>query len=155
MIRLATAADAAALIRIRNAAIDTLASSHYRPADIIAWRDSRDAESYLAPILTKLVLVDERDGELVAFGQLDAVIATIDALYVAPKWTGCGVGLTLLRALESHAQALDIRALKLDASFNAVSFYRRAGYTIKLVRTDSTDGNLEKSATVAMERSLF
>jgi putative acetyltransferase len=128
MIRRATISDAAAILSVRAASIQVLAGSHYSPIEIEAWCGSRTADAYHVPIEEKIVLLDERDGEVIAFGQLDPSVATIDAIYVESSSVRRGIGRKILRALESLASERGIQALTLDASLNAIEFYRHAGY---------------------------
>ena len=54
--------------------------------------------------------------------------ARCKAVYVAPGWTGRGVGSALLAAVEGHAAAADVVELHLESSLNAVAFYLARGY---------------------------
>jgi putative acetyltransferase len=128
MFRRATASDAKAILRVRVAAIQGLASSHYPQAEIESWCAARTVESYYAEIEQKVVLVHEQDNELVAVGQLNPTTAFIEAIYVHPSHSSRGVGQRLLYALEVIAAERGIRELALEASLNAVEFYRQAGY---------------------------
>lgn len=128
MIRQATISDAAAILQIRAASINALTRSHYSPAEVEDWCGTRTPEMYHAPIEQKIVLLDEQDDEPVAFGQLDPVTSIVDALYVHPSWARRGIGVNLLRALAEIAVERGLSELTLEASLNAVEFYRRAGY---------------------------
>jgi putative acetyltransferase len=127
MLRRATAADAKAILRVRVAAIQELASSHYPKAEIESWCAARTVDSYDAEIEQKVVLVYERDSKLVAIGQLNPITASIEAIYVHPSCARQGVGQRLLRALEAVAAERGISELTLEASLNAVAFYQQAG----------------------------
>ncbi len=59
MIRHATIADAAAILRIRIASIKGLACTHYSAEDVDAWCGKRTPEMYHVAIEEKVVLVDE------------------------------------------------------------------------------------------------
>jgi putative acetyltransferase len=130
MLRRATTADARSILKVRVASIRSLASSHYPQAEIESWCAARTAESYCADIEQKVVLVYEQDNELVAIGQLNPTTAFIEAIYVHPSNSRQGIGRSLLRAIESVAAEHGIRELKLEASLNAVEFYRQAGYVL-------------------------
>jgi putative acetyltransferase len=128
MLRLAEVADAPGILQTRIAAIRALASSHYPNGEIEAWCSSRSAETYIAAIEQHAVLVYELLGQIVAFGHVNVETARIEALYVSPSYARRGVGLQVLRALEAKAAAHGVAWLGLEASLNAVAFYRRAGY---------------------------
>ena len=86
------------------------------------------AEAFYAPIRDKVVLVEEHQGQVLAFGQLDPTTSVIEAIYVHPSRSRQGVGMGMLQALEAVAGTRGIRELVLEASLNAVEFYERAGY---------------------------
>jgi putative acetyltransferase len=154
VLRRATTKDAEEILLTRIASIRALASSHYSQTEIDDWCKTRSAASYHSPIEEKVVLVEEVDGQVVGFGQLDPTGAVIEAVYVCPTTTRHGIGIKILRALEAAAAAQGIQELTLEASLNAIEFYRRAGYVPDLQSThESVRGN--SGSTVAMRRHLF
>ncbi len=52
----------------------------------------------------------------------------IEAVYVSPDVVRRGVGKAILQKLEERARDLKIKSLKMNASLNAVPFYKSAGY---------------------------
>src|SRR5262249_51652316 len=63
---------------------------------------------------------------------LDAGIAELKRMYVAPELRGQGVGRVLVDALESEARQLGVRRLVLETGVRqtaAIALYRRAGFT--------------------------
>jgi GNAT superfamily N-acetyltransferase len=52
----------------------------------------------------------------------------IEAVYVSPEVVRRGVGKAILQKLEERARDLSIKSLKMNASLNAVLFYKSAGY---------------------------
>jgi putative acetyltransferase len=129
MIRRATLADAAAILRVHMASIAALARSHYSARQIDVWCGRRSPESYHEPIGSKVVFVAEEFGSLIGFGQLNANSGCVEAVYVLPESVHLGVGGRLLAALEAQARALGLAELSLDASLNSVAFYAQAGYS--------------------------
>ena len=142
MLRRAKIADANAIRLLRVESIKGLASAHYPQAEIESWCGTRSPEAYHSPIELKVVLVDEQEGQIVAFGQLDLATAFIEAIYVHPLQSRQGLGLKMLRALEAIAASNEIRELVLEASLNAVEFYQHAGYV------SATRGAHEQSHSV-------
>jgi putative acetyltransferase len=151
MLRRAITSDAPELLRIRIAAIQALASSHYSHEEVQSWCLSRSAESYVEDIRHKVVMVEEQGKELVAFGQLNPSTAFIEAIYVHPSRSRQGIGRRLLNALEAVAKELGIQTLALEASLNAVQFYKQSGYVSPPVREHGYEGT---ENTVFMRRSL-
>ncbi|WP_061536871.1 GNAT family N-acetyltransferase [Collimonas arenae] len=128
MLRLAKIPDASEILQTRIAAIRGQAAAHYPAKEIEGWCSSRTAETYHPAIELQTVLVEEINESIIAFGQLNPETAFIEAVYVSPSHSRQGVGLKILRALEAMAAVSGIKALTLEASFNAVEFYHRAGY---------------------------
>jgi putative acetyltransferase len=127
LIRAALPEDAEAIHEVHMAAIRGLCSSHYGAAEIDAWCGGRSPSNYLSPIREKVVLVAEVNARIRGFGQLDPK-GLIEAVYVHPDHPRQGIGMALLRALESCALRLGCKVLRLDSSLNAVGFYAAAGY---------------------------
>jgi putative acetyltransferase len=68
----------------------------------------------------------------VALTPLAAGLAELDVMYVAPDHRGRGIARALLAALEQHARAAGIGAVRLragDPQPEALRFYRAAGFT--------------------------
>jgi putative acetyltransferase len=128
MLRRATVDDASAVHSLHMASIRGLASGSYSAAQIDAWCGNRSPQSYHTPLTEQFVLVAEAEGQLVGFAQLDASQSTVVAVYVHPRFVRQGIGLQLLRALESEAHLVGLSELRLQASLNAVGFYANAGY---------------------------
>jgi DNA-binding MarR family transcriptional regulator/GNAT superfamily N-acetyltransferase len=82
-----------------------------------------------------VMLLAVSDGEPVACGgvqRLDDRTAEIKRMWVHPDWRGAGLGGRMLRALEQAAADLGRAVVRLDTNSvltDAVSMYRRAGYT--------------------------
>ena len=128
MIRHAVIQDADAIAHVRMAAIRAIAVGHYSEQQIRAWQGDGSAHSFEAPIADKIVLVDEVESELCGFAQLDLAAASVERVYVAPLHARRGTGTRLLRQLELIAREHEVARLAVDATMNAVPFYRNAGY---------------------------
>ena len=153
MLRLASATDVSAILLTRTAAIRALASAHYSKSEIDEWCSSRTAETCQESIESHAVIVEEVDGEVVAFGQLNRNTSVVEGIYVRPTHLRQGIGLRVLRALEEMAARHGIKSLTLHASLNAVEFYRLAGYVP--VREDEQGFNQKtKAAIVAMRHEI-
>ncbi len=127
-LRPASEADRRELWRIHSSAVEAFCPGAYSPREVRTWVDLLRPEGYLRPEVPRTVLVAERGQRLVGFGQLDAQLGELEALYVAPQEAGHGVGSMLLAALEQLAWRGGAKAVNLDASLNAERFYRERGY---------------------------
>jgi GNAT superfamily N-acetyltransferase len=120
--------DAQSIRNVHVATVEGIRTALYTHEEISAWAVPKDRESYEDSIRNSEFFVAEEDGDILGFGVLNQQNAVVEALYVIPKATGRGIGLKLLRMLEERACVLGLKALRLDASLNAVPFYKRAGY---------------------------
>lgn len=127
-LRAAVPGDLDALKRVRDESARHACGAVYSPAQLAAWLARPLPAKMRALIDAECVLVAESDGEIVGYGAIDLATAEIEAVFVAPRAMGSGLGRRLLHQLEDIARAGDVRALSLSASLNAVPFYRRAGY---------------------------
>lgn len=127
-IRKARQDDCQSIGKVHTAAVAGIHTNLYTPEEIQSWSVPKQPESYEESIRSKEFLVAEDDGIIVGFGVLNAETAEVEAVYVSPEAGGHGIGLELLRKLEERAVALGLGVLRLNASLNAVPFYKRAGY---------------------------
>ena len=127
-VRRAGEEDAEGVWRVHMSAIRGIANSHYTPEEVEAWASPREPGHYAEAIRDKEFYVAEEDGAVIGFGTLNPVEREIEAVYVSPEVVRRGVGSAILGRLEERARDLGLRSLKMDASLNAVAFYRSAGY---------------------------
>lgn len=127
-VRRAREEDCEGVWRVHTRAIRGIANSHYTPEEIESWAGPRKPEHYVESIRNKEFYVAEEDGAVVGFGALGLEQKEIEAVYVSPEVVRRGVGSAILRRLEERARELGIKSLKMDASLNAVPFYKSAGY---------------------------
>ena len=129
-IRPARVPDAAAILAVHIASIRKMCGPHYTPAQIEAWVGPKRREHYEQAMASSIVLVAERDGVIVGFGECAAAgtDGEVRALYLHPDHVGAGLGGQLLGALEDAARARGARAMHVCSSLNAIAFYERAGY---------------------------
>ncbi len=128
VIRRAKEIDCKAILRVHVRAIREIAKSHYTLEEVEAWARPRKPEHYTESVRDKEFYVAEENGVVIGFGTLNQVQGEIEAVYVSPEVARRGVGKTILQKLEERAQDLNIKLLKLDASLNAVPFYKSEGY---------------------------
>ncbi|WP_336021793.1 GNAT family N-acetyltransferase [Halobellus salinisoli] len=126
--RPAAASDIPRLVEIHRRAVREIGSGYYTNRQIKAWTAEAREDAY--PIAdSEVVLVAERDGTVVGFGQLTVERPEIAKLFVDPDYAGDGVGASLLAELERVAVERGVSELFLDSSLNAANFYHRNGYT--------------------------
>jgi putative acetyltransferase len=146
------AADAPIAAAIFVAAVQELTGDDYSEEQQEAWAASADDEAQFGQRLAgELTLIATLQGSPVGFASLKAN-NHIDMLYVHPNAAGRGVGSTLCDALERLAGARGTTSLTVDASDNALEFFRKRGYTAK--QRNSVTINGEWLANTTMQKAL-
>ncbi len=126
-LRPATPADAEALCALHKASVRTLCLGAYSADEIEAWLRERDPQGVRHAMTQggETVLVAECEGTVVGFVSIKE--AVLFGLYVDPA-TGRGAGRVLLAAAEDEVRRRGATVLSLQATLNAVPFYRRHGF---------------------------
>lgn len=145
-------ADVPMLAAIFTAAIQELTGDDYSEDQQEAWASVADDEAAFGKKLAgELTLIATIQNSPVGFASLKNN-NHIDMLYVHPSVAGQGVGTMLCDALEKLAGARGTKTLSVDASDNALEFFRKRGYVAKQ-RNSVTIGD-EWLASTTMERGL-
>jgi len=127
-IRAAVDSDAEAVWRVHTGSIRGLCAGWYTEQEIAVWTGRLVADAYRRAIEAHVMVVAERDGVVIGFGELDLERREVVAVYVVPEVAGGGVGSALLEHLERTARAHGFRHLTLCASLNAEAFYAHRGW---------------------------
>lgn len=147
---LATDAPIAAAIFV--AAIQELTGDDYSEEQQEAWTASADDEQQFGKRLAgELTLIATLDGSPVGFASLKNN-NHIDMLYVHPNAAGRGVGSMLCDALEKLAGARGTKSITVEASDNALDFFRKRGYVAQ--QRNSVTVNSEWLANTSMQKAL-
>src|SRR6185437_7111348 len=110
------------------AAIEELTGDDYSEEQQEAWAASADDEQQFGKRLAgELTLIATLHGSPVGFASLKNN-SHIDMLYVHPNAAGRGVGSMLCDALERLAGARGTKSIAVEASDNALDFFRKRGY---------------------------
>ena len=118
------------LAAIFVAAIQELTGDDYSEAQQEAWAAVADDEAAFGKKLAgELTLIATLQNAPVGFASLKGN-DHIEMLYVHPSVTGQGVGAMLCDALEKLAGARGTKTLSVDASDNALDFFRKRGFQI-------------------------
>jgi putative acetyltransferase len=145
-------ADTPMLAAIFVASVDELTGDDYGEAQQEAWAAVADDEESLGKKLaSELTLIATLQGSPVGFASLKDN-QEIDMLYVHPSAAGQGIGTLLCDALEKLAGARGVKSLSVDASDNAVDFFRKRGYAAQ--QRNSVTLNGEWLANTTMKKAL-
>lgn len=127
-IRRAKREDCPSIARVHTSAVMAIPPGYYTPEEIASFAIPREMESYEKSIDDKEFYVAAEDELIVGFGVLNQENQVIEAIFVRAEAKGLGVGLKFLQKLEERGRDLGLKALHLNASLNAVGFYKRAGF---------------------------
>lgn len=103
-------------------------SDFYPEKAITAWLELKSPEEYKNHSSNRIIIVAEKDDEIIGFGLISLNKKRIDSLYLKPYMAGKGIGKLLLIKLEEIAQQNQIETLKLASTLNAIEFYHQRGY---------------------------
>lgn len=141
--RLATPADAGAILAVKRAAIRELAGQQYSDEQLDAWAPDVAALSDFETAVESdrfTVLLAELNDEIAGYGVLNGPEERIDAAYVHPEHSRRGIATSLVQQLEMRARMRDIEELTIVASMNARPFYEALGYWRVGTTVKSIDG---------------
>ena len=145
-------ADAPLVAAIFSASIAELTGDDYSEAQQEAWSSAAADEAAFAKKLTgQLTLLATLAGSPIGFISLSAG-DKLDMLYVHPAAAGHGAGAMLADAIEKLAAARGAAKLKVDASDNALEFFKKRGYVAQQ-RSTVLRGD-EWLANTTMEKQL-
>jgi putative acetyltransferase len=146
------AADTPMLAAIFTASVQELTGDDYSEAQQEAWAAvAEDEESFGKKLSGELTLIATMQNAPVGFAALKG-IDHIEMLYVHPSVAGQGVGAMLCDALEKLAGARGAKNLSVDASDNALDFFKRRGYVAQ--QRNSVTVNGEWLANTTMRKTL-
>ncbi|MBI6655970.1 GNAT family N-acetyltransferase [Pseudomonas sp. MF6751] len=126
-IKRATPDDAERAFEIRREAIRGQCIGAYSAEQMALWTRGRASDGY-SVLMEKQFYMGWLNDEPVVTGMLDLADGEIGALFVLPAYMGQGLGKAMLAHLEGVARQHAIEQVVLDATLNAVSFYRACGY---------------------------
>jgi putative acetyltransferase len=145
-------ADVPMLAAIFVAAIQELTGDDYSEAQQEAWAAVvEDEETFGKKLASELTLIATIHNAPVGFASLKGN-DHIDMLYVHPSVAGQGVGAMLCDALEKLAGARGTKTLSVDASDNALDFFKQRGYVAR--QRNSVTLNGEWLANTTMQKAL-
>jgi GNAT superfamily N-acetyltransferase len=120
-------ADATAFYQLRRDSILAGCAGHYSHTELEAWTNPQ-FDAPLGEPLPRHFYFAKIDGRIVACGMLDVTTGRIDAVFVLPPYFGRGIATAMMQHLECIAREHGLKSLTLDATLNAVSFYRSQGF---------------------------
>jgi putative acetyltransferase len=145
-------ADTPMLAAIFVASIQELTGDDYSEAQREAWAAvAEDEQQFGKKLAGELTLIATLQNSPVGFASLKGN-DHIDMLYVHPSVAGQGVGAMLCDALEKLAGARGAKNLIVDASDNALEFFRKRGYVAQ--ERNSVTVNGEWLANTTMQKTL-
>jgi putative acetyltransferase len=145
-------ADTPLLAAIFVAAIEELTGDDYSEAQQEAWAAAaEDEDKFGKKLAGELTLIATLRNSPVGFASLKGT-DHIEMLYVHPSAAGQGVGAMLIDALEKLADARGAKVLSVDASDNALDFFKKRGYVAQ--QRNSVPRHGEWLANTTMQKAL-
>ena len=145
-------ADVPMLAAIFVAAIQELTGDDYSEVQQEAWAAvAEDEVAFGKKLASELTLIATVQNAPVGFASLKGN-DHIEMFYVHPSVAGQGVGAMLCDALEKLAGARGSKTLSVDASDNALDFFRKRGYVAR--QRNSVTLNGEWLANTTMQKAL-
>jgi len=127
--RRSSAEDAEVVFELTAAAVAPLALEPYPTEVVETWMTGRTAETYREDCASGTLWIAEADGR--AAGYCHAVPGEVIRLFVAPLFGGKGIGRNLMVRALADARAGWRGPIRIDATLNAVSFYRQWGFVVR------------------------
>lgn len=127
-IRRATSEDIEVLWAVRTTAILGIIQKYYTKLEIDTWASTPKPNNFDVVIQKLDWYIAEEDGAIAGSGFLDRDTGEIGGIFVSPNFQRKKIGLQILNHLEEIAKEHKIGMLYLDATLNAVAFYKAAGY---------------------------
>ena len=149
--RVATAADAAALFEIHQAAIRLQSAAHYSAQQMSIWFEGRSPAIYAPYIAASQIWLAERAGIILGF--VGFLPGEVTLLYVRTDLMGQGLGRTLLALGVAKARDGHDGPIELAALLNAEGFYQHCGF-VSIGRQTFQRGNPPIDFPVVLMRSL-
>ncbi len=152
-IRPARIEEIPALRELRNRAAWAGCANCYSHEQLSLWLAGPLPDRFAALVADGTAFVAQDGENLLGYGALNIGANEVEAVFVDPTTTGRGLGGSLLREIETVAQANALGHLELSSSLNAVSFYAAAGYK-EIRREDYELANGIVLASVLMRKEL-
>ena len=143
--RPATLGDGSELLALRHSAILAFAVPAMSEDDAMAWAN-RVSLAGMAEKLGRLeIWVAESGGQILGWVAFSG--DRLEGLYTRPTSAQTGVGSSLLSMVEWMMREREIQTIRLEASANAIGFYRRRGFEPIAPRSATRAQELEKTLT--------
>jgi len=161
-VREAVPEDVYQIREVHLASIEGLGQQGYDEEVVAAWAHDRDPDEYPIESPDAYVVVADRDGRIIGFGQMKPnadeyfevpVDGEITAVYVHPSAARQSIGTRLYTELEAEARRNNVDSLGLWASLNAVPFYEAQGYQRMREHTHEFHADIE-GTVVEMRKVL-
>lgn len=123
-------ADTDAIVALFRDTIRRVNIRDYTLEQVVAWApEHMDSTIWMEKLSTRFSVVAEMAGKLVGFGDFEST-GHLDHLFVHADHQHCGIGRSLLSAIEGEAQRQGICRIFTEASITARLFFERHGYRL-------------------------
>jgi GNAT superfamily N-acetyltransferase len=128
IIREATVGDALSMMRLHERSVLELCRDDYTPEQLKDWVSQSTLEKYKVRLENHRSYIAERDGKMIAFVRWNPETNELCSIFVDPGFTRQGIATELMEIAYEDARSYGVKDLWLDASLNAVPFYKAIGW---------------------------
>ena len=128
LLRPARQGDGQSVLELTWASVKGLAKDHYSAEVIANWMGERSPAYYENLIDRGLMVVAEQSGVIIGF--VDSEPGELTRLFILPSAAGSGLGRRLLQIGIEQARRGHNGPIKVEATLNAVEFYKKHGFKI-------------------------
>lgn len=127
-IRKASLANIPSIVRIHKACVRTINARVYSQSPIRIWLGQISAKNVLKQFKSSEWIVLRCGHKIVGFAQCSISNKTLYQINIAPRYTGKGYGRILYEYIEKDFRKHRVKSIILNATLNAVEFYKALGF---------------------------
>ncbi|WP_226023992.1 GNAT family N-acetyltransferase [Halomicrobium salinisoli] len=148
--------DESRITEVHVASVRGVDESAYTDDEFTVWESGAASISYALDDAATVFLVAEDDRSVAGFAEASVDKAELDKLYVAPSYQHQGIATSLSNEIDRRLRSHDVDSVYVEASVNAVPFYKRVGYEQVSTHQKSIthDGTSVEMTVVDMEKDL-
>lgn len=120
--------DESRITEAHVASVRGVDESAYDDDELAVWESGAASTSYALDDAATVFLVAEDDRKVAGFAEASVDEADLNKLYVDPSYQHRGIAMSLSDEIDRRLRSQGVGAVYVEASVNAVPFYKRVGY---------------------------
>ena len=130
-IRRADLTDAQKIKDLHARSVRTLCWDHYTREQIFGWLRNSTLAKFRKRLQLHRSYVGEIDREIIGYVRWNPTSNELCSIFVDPDFVRQGIGRKLMGVAYKDAESFGVKELWLDASLNAVPFYKADGWQVR------------------------